>query len=158
MEQVKFNYSTKNIPISSHKEYLIELIHSVAKFAANLEKRTYYYLNPIEKTHEKETFGFNFTAAPKRVAELDALKDMLYDLVINIKFRKHSNHFQAELKKDIKKIERDRRMLISADKTTNFYHCDKKVHDELLDKSIQKDYMKASAEVVKDIFGMAHIF
>ena len=77
MEQVKFNYSTKNIPISSHKEYLIELIHSVAKFVANLEKRTYYYLNPIEKTHEKETFGFNSTAARIDSLNQDSMEQLL---------------------------------------------------------------------------------
>ena len=38
MEQVNFNYSMKNIPISTEKDYLIELIYSVEKFVFNLDK------------------------------------------------------------------------------------------------------------------------
>ena len=49
MEQVNFNYSMKNIPISSEKDYLIELIYSVEKFVFNLDKRVNFFLNPIEK-------------------------------------------------------------------------------------------------------------
>ena len=49
MEQVNFNYSMKNIPISSEKDYLIELIYSVEKFVFNLDKQVNFFLNPIEK-------------------------------------------------------------------------------------------------------------
>ena len=52
-----FNYSMKNIPIPSKKEYLLQLIHSVEKFIRNLRWRALYFLNPTEKP-EKETFGF----------------------------------------------------------------------------------------------------
>ena len=84
MEQVNFNYSMKNIPVSSKKDYLIELIHSVEKFVNNLDKRVYAFLNPIEKQHEKETFGFPSTKAPPNCEELDVLKDKLYDIIIGI--------------------------------------------------------------------------
>ena len=111
MEQVNFNYSMKNIPVSSKKDYLIELIHSVEKFVNNLDKRVYAFLNPIEKQHEKETFGFPSTKAPPNCEELDVLKDKLYDLIIGIKFRNHTNHFQSNLKNDIQRIAADNGVL-----------------------------------------------
>ena len=36
MDQVRFNYSTKNIPIPSDKEYILELIRSVEIFDSNI--------------------------------------------------------------------------------------------------------------------------
>ena len=36
MEQVRFDYSMKNIPIPSEQEFIIELISSVEKFIKNL--------------------------------------------------------------------------------------------------------------------------
>ena len=152
MDKVNFNYSMKNIPLSSHKNYLIELIHSVAKFVANLDKRVDHFLNHNKNQHEKkERYGFNSTKAPPNCPELDQLKDMLYDLVIGVKFRNHSNHFQENLKRDIRKIEAERRMLIAADKTTNHYYMNKEVHDDLLERSLNKDYKKANEAIVRDI-------
>ena len=54
MDKVNFNYSMKNIPLSSHKNYLIELIYSVAKFVANLDKRVDHFLNHNKNQHEKK--------------------------------------------------------------------------------------------------------
>ena len=118
----------------------------------NLDKRVGHFLNHNENQHEKkEYYDFNSTKAPPNCSELDQLKDMLYDLVVGVKFRNHSNHFQNNLKRDIRRIEADNRMLIAADKTTNYYHLDKIEHDALLEKSLNKDYKKASAEIVRDI-------
>ena len=58
MDQVKFNFSLKNIPIPCEKDYLLELISSVGTFVSNLRFRTWHFLNPSEKRNEKETFNF----------------------------------------------------------------------------------------------------
>ena len=139
MDQVNFGYSTKNINIPSEKEFIIELIKSVEKFARNIKWRAHHYLNPTHTRQSKETFGFNSTNPPPKVAELDELQDMLFDLVVSIKFKNYSNAFQAKLKKDIKDIAMENKMFIPADKTTNFYKISKETHDELLDKNINKD-------------------
>ena len=47
MEQVKFDYSLKNIPIPTQEEYKIELISSAEKFIKNLKWRVFHYVNPI---------------------------------------------------------------------------------------------------------------
>ena len=49
-------------------------------------------------------FGFNSTNQPPNDAELHELHNMLYDLIIVIRFRKYSNQFQKKLKEDIKNI------------------------------------------------------
>ena len=151
MEQVRYDYSMKNIPIPSEQEFIIELISSVEKFIKNLKWRSHHYLNPAQQTANKKTFGFNSTCPPPKVDELDNLQNMLYDLIINIKFRKHSSQFQNKLKDDIKEIVKEKRMFIPADKTTNFYKVTKEKHTELLEKSINKEYKKADGNVVKDI-------
>ena len=151
MDQVKFDYSLKSISIPSQRDFISELISSVEKFAKNLNWRVFHYLNPNQNSNTKNTFGFNSTNPPPHPAELSELKDMLYDLVINIKFRKYSNRFQKQLKEDIKKINDEQRMIIAADKTTNYYKVTKENHDELLKKHINKDYRKADEQTVKDI-------
>ena len=151
MDQVNFGYSTKNINIPSEKEFIIELIKSVEKFARNIKWRAHHYLNPTHTRQSKETFGFNSTNPPPKVAELDELQDMLFDLVVSIKFKNYSNAFQAKLKKDIKDIAMENKMFIPADKTTNFYKISKETHDELLDKNINKDYKKANNTAVREI-------
>jgi hypothetical protein len=151
MDQVRFNYSMKNISIPTQREFIIELISSVEKFIKNLKWRAHYYLNPSQQTTQKKTFGFNSTSPPPKVAELEEIQDMLYDLIINIKFRNYSNQFQNQLKKDTKEIAKEKRLFIAADKTTNFYKLTNEKHDELLQKNITKDYKKADAEIVKDI-------
>ena len=151
MDQVTFGYSTKNIPIPSEKDFTIELIKSVEKFVKNLKWRAFHYLNPVNNRQRKETYGFNTTSPPPKVDELNELKDMLYDLVVSIKFKKHSNEFQSKLKEDIRNIARESKMYIAADKTNNFYKVPKEMHEELLKKQIQKDYKKTDESNVKEI-------
>ena len=151
MDQVRFDYSMKNISIPTQREFIIELISSVEKFIKNLKWRAHHYLNPFQQNTQKKTFGFNSTSPPPKVAELEELQDMLYGLIINIKFRNYSNQFQNQLKKDTKEIAKEKRLFIAADKTTNFYKLTNEKHDELLQKNITKDYKKADAEIVKDI-------
>ena len=86
MDQVNFGYSIKNISIPSEKDFIIELIKSVEKFTKNIKWRALHYLNPNNNRQNKETFGFNTTNPPPLVAELDELQDMLYDIVVGIKF------------------------------------------------------------------------
>ena len=117
----------------------------------NLKWRAHHYLNPNPNSTCKNTFGFNSTNPPPNVAELHELQDMLYDLIIGIKFRKYSNQFQKKLKEDIKNISEEEKMLIAADKTTNYYKVDKAKHKELLMKHINKDYKKADENTVTDI-------
>jgi hypothetical protein len=151
MDQVNFNYSTKNISLPSQKDFKIELIKSVEKFIKNIKWRAHHYLNPSNNYQRKETFGFRTTSPPPLVAELDELQDMLFDLVVGIKFKNHSNDFQNKLKNDIKTIASEKKMIIAADKTNHFYKVSKEQHDELLERQVNKEYKKADNTTIKDI-------
>ena len=75
---------------------------------------------------------------------------MLFDLVVGIKFKKHSNEFQTKLKEDIKNIARENKMIVAADKTNNFYKVTKEKYGELLEKNINKDYKKTDEDNIKN--------
>ena len=68
----EFNYSRKNIPIPSKKEYIMQLTHSTEKFIANLRWRSHFHLNPHLKSGKK-TYGFNSIKAAANVKELGQL-------------------------------------------------------------------------------------
>jgi hypothetical protein len=65
-----------------------------------------------------------------RVPETDELQEILYDLVVNIKFKKHSHEFQTKVKNNIRNIANENKMFISADKTSNFYKVPRDKHED----------------------------
>ena len=97
MEQVKFDYSMKNIPIPSKQEFMTQMIHSVEYFVKNIRWRAFFFLNPPQSNHTKETFSFRLTSPAPFVPELRDFELKLYDLTKNIRFRNYSNSFQTKL-------------------------------------------------------------
>ena len=79
-QKFNFAYSMKNIPIPSHKEYLLQLTHSVEKFVKNLRWRAHFFLNPDKKS-DKETYGFKSIKAAPKIQELEELEDRLYTMI-----------------------------------------------------------------------------
>ena len=100
--------------------------------------------------NHKETFGLNSTKKAPQVAELKDFEDALAELTKNINFKDHRNNFQNKLKKDVKDVEKENRLIISADKTSNYYKIEKEAYDDLLQKSITKDYKKSTEESFKN--------
>ena len=143
-EQINFNYSMKNVPIPPKQEYFLELIHSVREFETRMKWRAHFFLNPQPTGTKKETFGFNTTNAAPIVDELKTLEDNLYNLVKSIEFREHTNKFQNKLKHDVKEIKNEDKVLIKADKTTNFYKLEKAEYEEYMHRNVTKEYKKAS--------------
>ena len=140
MEQVNLGYSTKNIPVPSRKNYLQELISSTESFIKNIRWRSYFFLNPNTKPKHKDAFGFPSTKPPPYVPELKELEDGMLNIIQNIKFNQYHNKFQAEINKDVKNIKECDKLLIAADKTTNFYKIEPKQYEKLLISNITKDY------------------
>ena len=121
MDQHRFDYSMKNVPIPSEEEYKIEFLHCIHTFSTRMQWRAFHFLNPQLVKNSKETFGLNTTRAPPIVKELKSLQDGLCDIAKNLRFRKVNDQFQNKLKSDIKDIRRDDKVVIAADKTRNFY-------------------------------------
>ena len=124
MDQVNYNCSTKDIPIPTKKEYRIQLIHSVKKFYDNICWRVWHFQNPSNK-EKAETFGFPSTNKVPRPDDLKDLESDLYDLVENIEFRSAKNHYQKELQTKIDAIKTETKVIVPADKTSNFYKIEK---------------------------------
>ena len=108
--------------------------------------RAHFYLNPQPIGTKKDTFGFNTSRAAPIIPELKALEDNLFNLVKNIEFREQTNAFQNKLKNDAKDIRNEERILLKADKTTNFYKMDKAEYEEYMHRNITKEYKKANQD------------
>ena len=82
---------------------------------------------------------------------MKGFEDDLANLVKNIKFRKRSNPFLATLKKEKIKIDKQKQMIIPADKTSNNYLVPPDNYKKLLEKEVQKDYKRESELEVEKV-------
>ena len=90
----------------------------------------------------KETHGFKSTATPTSNELLQPFEDDLYNMIKNVEFRKVKCNFQNKLQNDIKEIKESPDVLVSADKTTNFYSVTTADYKKLLTENITKGYKK----------------
>ena len=90
----------------------------------------------------KETFGLKSTNSPKTVDQMKAFEDDLVKMAQNIEFRKVDNAFQKNLSKICKELQNEPKLIIPADKTSNFYKISKDQYEELRIKDVQKCYRK----------------
>ena len=141
MEQVNFNYSTKNIPLPRREDYMKRMIEKTEKIMHALDWRVYCYLNPKDGHNSKETYGFRTTETPPFVQETKELKNEWIKILQNIEFTDTpTREFQRILAQDARKIRKDNKMFIPADKSTNFYKLEPKTYEKLLEKNITKTY------------------
>ena len=119
----KFNisYSTKNIPLPSHNDYLQRLIEKTEQFLRRMRWKTHFFLNPDTTSSTKETYGFKSTKNPSPIEELKDFEDDMLKMIQSVKFKQVNNPFLNRLKKDTDHIKNEPKLLIAADKTTNFY-------------------------------------
>ena len=69
----------------------------------------------------------------------------------NVEFKYLPNNFQENLKKEVKNIENEPNLIISADKTSNHYKMPAQSYKSLLDKNIQKEYKKVDQKTVDKV-------
>ena len=112
------NYSKKNVPILSNKQYKIHLISKVEDFIEKMRWKALQFLGKLESTN-KETFGFRSRKCPPAVEELTNFENDLMLMIKNIQFRHINSTFQEQLKKDIQEIWQSNQLFLSADKSRN---------------------------------------
>lgn len=151
MDKVNFSYSTKNIAVSSQSFFQQRLIEKTELFLKRLRWRAFFYLNPNAQANNNENYGFKSRLSPPTVNELAEFESKLLHLIKNIKFKVSRNPFQHKLLSDIKTITNEDKLIIAADKTTNFYKLSKADYDELLQKNICKTYKKANNNTATNI-------
>ena len=151
MEQVNFGYSTKNIPAPTQTDYLKCLLAKTEKFMRSIRWRTFFFLNPEKTPDNKETYGFPSTKSPSPILELKEFEDDMLNLVQNIQFKHPRKQFQKKLRNDSIKIKENQKVLIPADKTTNFYKLKPEQYNKLLEENINKSYKKTTKSTVNNI-------
>ena len=158
LKQVNFNQSLKNIPPGGKKEYIMGLSHYVTRFMRHVDWQVYFHENGIIEEDRKETYGFPSQKCPPwkdniPSQNLKNFKEEVAKLVGTIKFRpSKNNEFQQNIRKVVSKIEKNPHMLVSADKTSNFYEMkpekyEKLVRDNITAKALHIFLVKMYCEV-----------
>ena len=149
--KLNLGYSEKNIPIPTISQYRLKLIESLEQLFRRMRWKAYFTLKPECKGQSKETFGFNSTAVPPACKELSEFEEEMLEIAANIKFNRYSNQFLDKLKQDIRKIRDMDDLVIPADKTTNHYVMKAADYNTILEKAVQKDYLKAKNDAISNI-------
>jgi len=72
-------------------------------------------------------------------------------MITNIKFKRVTCKYQQALAQDIKQKINNEKVLVAADKTTNYYQLNKEDYVSLLSNNITKDYKKLSQSTISSI-------
>ena len=140
------------IDTKSEKDYNCKLIEKTEHLCKRMRWKAYFFFNPNTKGNQKETFGFNSKYSPPQIPAMLNFEKKLLNMVENIKFRKVKCWFQQKLSSDIKTtIKNSDKLLIPADKTTNFYNMDTCTYNDLLQKNITKTYKKVTPSTTNPI-------
>lgn len=152
MEKINLGYSTKNIMIPRHQDYLKRLIYSTEQLIRRMRWKAYFFLNPSKRGNIEKSYGFKSHRSPPPIPELQPFEDKMLHLIQSVKFRKtHRDRFQRTLENNTREIKSSNEVLVPADKTTNYYKLQPNQYRDLLDRHIQKDYKKTTQQTVTDI-------
>ena len=150
MEKFNISYSTKNIPLPSHNDYLQRLIEKTEQFLRRMRWKTHFFLNPDTTSSTKETYGFKSTKNPSPIEELKDFEDDMLKMIQSVKFKQVNNPFLNRLKKRHRPYQKwtqasNRR------RQNNQLLQTWAIYNNLLEKNITKSYKKALPETTQAI-------
>jgi hypothetical protein len=154
MEQVNFEQSVgslKNIPVPDTKTYLENLIESLDKVIKSFRWKAKFFLKPLAKGQSKENYGLKSIKSPEAIPELKNFENDLINMAQNIEFRHIETKLQKNLKNICKKMENEPKLIIPADKTSNFYKLDRAEYEDLRCKDVQKCYRKEKSQTFEKV-------
>ena len=149
MEKVKFDYSLKNIPVTTERSYLLKLIEQIEMVIKKMRWKVIYC--DMKGSIKAETYGLKSQKAPPPINELAAFENYLIELVKNIKFQIVHNYIQRTLKSDINLIQESNKTLTPANKMSNMYRITKEEHNKMRRNAIISAYKKANENIKKRI-------
>ena len=85
MENLKFEYSTKNIPLSSERSYKLQLIEKIEMVIKRMRWKAIFQDTKKEKNNQQR-YGLCSFKIPPPEKKLAAFESELIELVKNIKF------------------------------------------------------------------------
>ena len=151
MEKTNLGYSTKNIPVAPNNEYLKRLIEMTEHLTRRMRWKAFFHLNPDARTNNQQNFGFNSRKPAPTIKELTDFETAMTKLIQTIKFRQHHNRFQTKLKHDLLNLRNEDRLLVKADKTTNYYKLGNRQYNDLLTNNVTTNYKKTNADTKLNI-------
>ena len=151
MDKHTLNYSTKNIPLPTKKQYLKSLTVKVEKVIKRMRWKAFFFDKQSTTDQTNITYGFNTRKCPPKNPELSNFESGLLDMIKQISFKPARNQFQEQLTRDIKIIKSSQKAFIPADKTRNFYEMDKTSYDKLFIQNVTKTYKKADNSYYNNI-------
>ena len=147
MEKLQFDYSYKNIPIPTERNYKLQLMEKIERVIKRMRWKAHFYNERKEAKESEiqtipETYGLKSLNCPPQLKELIQFERDLLDIIKSLKFRKSRNHFQKRLNDDINTTHNTNTTLLFADKTSNLYKLKKEQHQKMLNDSITTTYKK----------------
>ena len=151
---IKLKYSKKDIPVPGQIEYLKKLTNAIEKFIRRIGWAVHFVNEPDDAEDKRENYGFKSGSAPPRVAleEIKGLYEDLCEMVGNIKFKDRvNNQFQNGLKKWLRSVNTEKKVLIAADKTDNYYYLPPNNLSKIVRNNVTKDYKVVKEEQVDKV-------
>lgn len=150
MDRINYGYSTKNITIPPRNEYLKRLIEKTELFVKRIRWKAFFFLHPENYETSKETYGFKTRKCPPIIDELTEFEDSLQQLIRNVRFKTVKCAFQQKLAIDNKAMRGSSKLVISADKTTNFYQMSPAAYNKLVTENVTAVYKRAlESDIIK---------
>jgi hypothetical protein len=103
MNKIRFNYSLKNIGLSSQDFYRKRLIDKVENVVNKMRWKSHFFLHEPNAIAEYK-FGLKSKKSPPVVIEMKAFEEDLINKMVNIQFRKVTDTFLDNLDNDLKKV------------------------------------------------------
>ena len=152
-------FSPKDIPLPSINEYKKKFIAQQEKFGHNFGWRAYKLVQSLthNNTHikdsapRKKTYGLKSDSKPPIVKEIEPFMNDFFAMINKLEFRKYNDPFLQDLKNDINKMKKAKKIIIPADKTRNLYACDTTTYQKILNDNITTEYKKAQKDMVKKV-------
>ena len=107
MQQIKLNYSLKNIGLPTHNTYLRNLIDKTGNLIQRIRWKAHFFLHNINqntRTDGPNTYGLKSKQCAPPVKELRSFEDDLANMIESVKFRNVDDGFIQQLENDKRKI------------------------------------------------------
>ena len=138
MNEIRFNYSLKNIPLPKPDDFRRCMIEKVESLITRMRWKTHFLMSGEDNSKNNSPhFGFKSTKTPPQVQELKPFENDMYKMIETLEFKKVHDPFLTTIQEDIKKIKSSKNVYVFADKTRNLYEMDPPKYNQLLTENNQ---------------------
>ena len=146
MDAFNLPYSGKDIPAPTMAEYSRIFLLQLLCFLTRCRWKVFHFKNP-NNARRKETYGFNTTCPAPPDPDLKRFEELMFEMLNKIKSRPIHNKYQRDLKEKVQEIDDCPDVIVSADKTANYYRIPPDQYNKLLTDSVTKDYQKIEQDI-----------